>query len=63
MTPIEHLLRNAWDAGFKEGSEYAGNTDMTLDSLFENYMEKFCEELGSDAPHQTPEELNNADDQ
>jgi len=45
VTTLEQLLRDSWDAGFEECSECAGKADIPLDSLFENYMEDFCERL------------------
>jgi len=45
MKKLEKLLRQAWDAGFDDGTNVGGLSDIPLDTLFENCMENICENL------------------
>lgn len=55
---LEAMLRHAWNAGFEASAEgiRTASWDVPTDHLFEEYMEKFIDELVG------PEPKENSDD-
>jgi len=49
VTALEKLLREAWDAGFDDGSNVGGLADIPRSTLFEGCMENIIEGLQNDS--------------